>query len=245
MSSNTRTTGQKPECLEIAGVRTSKSVEQECPTIFWRTANNIPVTEVLAEYSPKGGDGKDSRQCNVTDQNCTLGGLISGTSYTVTLTAINNCGNTRAMGCTMNTMIVTANGSMCFRVQMRETTSLPPEAIGGIVVAAAFAIAAATTTVITIVICCCCPAVLTWFVATCCCCCTTTSASSKQSRPAKLHPSEEYADSQTVRNTKEKRKEDKGITYAALEFSEQAGSTGKASVRSKSEPVQYMAVEHA
>jgi hypothetical protein len=66
-----------------------------------------------------------------------------------------------------------------------------------------------------------------------------------RSTPAKPPPAE-YADPRAVRDAKEKRKEEKGVTYAALEFSEQAGSTGGQNVRSnKGEAVQYMAVEHA
>jgi flagellar basal body-associated protein FliL len=67
---------------------------------------------------------------------------------------------------------------------------------------------------------------------------------SNSTEPMKPQPGEEYADPQKVRENKESGKQG-GITYAALEFSEQAGSTGGPNVRSKEQPVQYMAVEHA
>ena len=35
------------------------------------------------------------------------------------------------------------------------------------------------------------------------------------------------------------------LTYAALEFNEQAGSTGEKKIRSQEEPVQYAAVDQA
>jgi flagellar basal body-associated protein FliL len=66
---------------------------------------------------------------------------------------------------------------------------------------------------------------------------------SNSTEPMKPQPGEEYADPQKVRDTKESNKQ--GITYADLEFSEQAGSTRDSKVRSKDQPVQYMAVEHA
>jgi hypothetical protein len=202
--------------VDITWARNSTSPLDTSAQVYYCTVSSLECTR---------------KQCNFPQ--CRLEGLRTNTNFSFTVLPINKCGQPAPNECI---------GIQDFLVIPEHSNNIVVIVV--VVVVVVIILVVIGTSIAIIVICCCCSAVFTCFVATCCCCCT--SAGKDRNKNRKLEPSGgEYADPQEVRDKKAKN-EEKGITYAALEFSEQAGSTGGQNVRSnKGEAVQYMAVEHA
>jgi hypothetical protein len=183
-------------------------------------------------------DGSQNMTCDIPLQKCTIGNIQPNTF--ISILPGNNCGFTT--GCQGHTVEIQLNDGSVVGMPNSTCVSILPvgAVVGGVVGGFLLVVIIIIIIVVIVVVCYCYPPARS----ACCCCVSGGSKRSTSTEPMKPRPGEEYADPQKVRENKESGKQG-GITYAALEFSEQAGSTGGQNVRSKDQPVQYMAVEHA